>query len=143
VVDIARGATVYLDTNALIYLTEGSVAFKKSLEGFFQKAIAADARFITSELALTELLVHPIRDDNKPLLTAYNDLFEHFVEAVPITRAILVRAAELRAGSNKYRTPDAIHVATAEQANARVFVTGDDEIDIASPMVVHLLTGLE
>jgi predicted nucleic acid-binding protein len=139
-VDIARGAKVYLDTNALIYMTEGSVAFKKSLEGFFEKAIAVDARFVTSELALTEALVHPIRDKNEPLLSAYNDLFKHFVEALPITRVILIRAAELRAGAVKYRTPDAIHVATAEDAGVQVFVTGDSGIEILPPMSRYLLS---
>lgn len=138
-VDIARGATIYLDTNALIYMTEGSAAFKQSLEEFFKQAIAATAQFVTSELALTEALVHPIRDNNKVLLEAYNDLFEHFVEARPITRGLLIRAAELRAGARKYRTPDAIHVATAEDAGAQLFVTGDSGIDILLPTHRYLL----
>ena len=140
-VDIARGATVYLDTNALIYLTEGTAAFKKSIEEFFKKAAAVDAQLITSELAITEVLVHPIRDSNEALLSAYNELFERFVRALPINRAILVRAAELRAHLSKYRTPDAVHVATAEQAEAQFFVTGDDRIDVPAPMTLYLLSG--
>lgn len=88
-VDISRGATVYLDTNVLIYMTEGAAAFKKSLEVFFKKAIAAEAQFVTSELAFMEVLVRPIRDKNESLLVAYNDLFERFVKALPINRAIL------------------------------------------------------
>jgi predicted nucleic acid-binding protein len=139
-VDVSRGASVYLDTNALIYMTEGSAAFRKSLEFFFKKAIAAEAQFVTSELALTEVLVHPIRDKNESLLVAYNDLFERFVKALPINRAILVRAAELRAQTLKFRTPDAIHVATAEQAGVQFFVTGDDGIDIPRPIIRYLLS---
>lgn len=139
-VNIVRGATMYLDTNVLIYMTEGSVAFKKSLEVIFTQAIAANARFVTSELAITEVLVHPLRGNNQSLLTAYNDLFENFVDALPISRAILVRAAELRAASLKYRTPDAIHVATAEHVGATIFITGDVGIDIPSTMIRHLLS---
>ena len=139
-VDIARGAAVYLDTNALIYMTEGSAAFKKSFEVFFKKAIAAEARFVTSELTLTEMLVHPIREKNESLLVAYNDLFEHFVNAPPIDRAILIRAAELRAQTLRLRTPDAIHVATAEQAGVQFFVTGDDRIEIPPPIILYLLS---
>ena len=138
-VDIARGATIYLDTNVLIYMTEGSAAFKRRLEKFFEQAVDAAARLVTSELALTEALVHPIRDNNKKLLEAYNDLFEHFVDARPITRRMLIRAAELRAGPRKYRTPDAIHIATAEDASAQLFVTGDSGIEIALPMRRYLL----
>ena len=40
---IETGATVYLDTNALIYMTEGSAAFKASIEGFVQSASSAQA----------------------------------------------------------------------------------------------------
>lgn len=138
-VDIARGAAIYLDTNALIYMTEGSEAFKRRLEGFFEQAVSAAAQLITSELALTEALVHPIRDNNKKLLEAYNDLFEHFVDARPVTRRILIRAAELRAATRKYRTPDAIHIATAEDVRAQLFVTGDSGIDIVLPMRRYLL----
>ena len=138
-VDIARGATIYLDTNALIYMTEGSAAFKRHLEKFFEQIVDATARLVTSELALTEVLVHPIRDNNRKLLEAYNDLFEHFVNARPITRRMLIRAAELRAGPRKYRTPDAIHIATAEDAGAQLFVTGDSGIEIVLPMRRYLL----
>ena len=138
-VDIARGATIYLDTNALIYMTEGSAAFKRRLEIFFEQAVDAAARLVTSELALTEALVHPIRDNNKKLLEAYNDLFEHFVDARPITRRMLIRAAELRAGPRKYRTLDAIHIATAEEASAQFFVTGDTGIEVILPMRRYLL----
>lgn len=138
-VDVARGATIYLDTNALIYMAEGSAAFKRRLEKFFEQAVDAAARLVTSELALTEALVHPIRDNNKKLLEAYNDLFEHFVDARPITRRMLIRAAELRAGPRKYRTPDAIHIATAEDAGAQLFATGDSGIEIVLPMRRYLL----
>lgn len=138
-VDIARGATIYLDTNALIYMTEGSAAFKRHLEKFFEQIVDATARLVTSELALTEVLVHPIRDNNRKLLEAYNDLFEHFVDARPITRRMLIRAAELRAGPRKYRTPDAIHIATAEDVGAQLFVTGDSGIEIVLPMRRYLL----
>lgn len=139
-VDIARGATVYLDTNVLIYMTEGAAAFKKSLEVFFKKAIAAEAQFVTSELAFMEVLVRPIRDKNESLLVAYNDLFERFVKALPINRAILIRAAELRAEKLKFRTPDAIHVATAEQAGAQFFATGDDGIEVPPPIILYLFS---
>ena len=104
-----------------------------------EQVVDATARLVTSELALTEALVHPIRDNNKKLLEAYNDLFEHFVDARPITRRMLIRAAELRAGPRKYRTPDAIHIATAEDAGAQLFVTGDSGIEIALPMRRYLL----
>ena len=138
-VTIAAGASVYLDTNALIYITEGSAAFKASMEGLLREALAVKATLVTSELALTEVLVAPMRDRNRALLDAYSELFDAFVKAVPVERAILMRAAQLRADTIRLRTPDAIHLATAQFVGAALFVTGDARISVSSPMVRRLL----
>lgn len=132
-------ATVYLDTNALIYLTEGSAAFKTSLQEILQAALAAKARLVTCELAITEVLVAPLRQQNAVLIAAYNELFESFVEAVPIEREMLIRAAQLRAATPRLRTPDAIHLAAAQSLEAVVFVTGDADIVVNPPMQRYLL----
>jgi predicted nucleic acid-binding protein len=119
---------VHLDTNVLIYMTEGNAAHRAlSRQGFKQYA-AAQARLITSDLAFTEVLVRPIRDDDQELLRAYERLLSEFVEALPVGREVLFLAAKLRAESPAQRTPDAIHVATAMLAKADVFVTGDKGI---------------
>lgn len=86
------------------------------------------------------VLVAPIRDHDTALIAAYDELFESLVVAVPIDRRILVRAAQLRADTTRLRTPDAIHLATAERLDAEVFVTGDAGIVVNAPMVRHLLT---
>ncbi len=56
-ISIVTRATVYLDTNALIYLTAGSVEFKARIETFLRRAVDAQARLATSEWAITEVLV--------------------------------------------------------------------------------------
>lgn len=136
----AAGATVYLDTNVLIYITEGTDGFKARIEAFLREALAARAHLVTSELAIAEVLVVPIRKQNEIILAAYNELFESFVQAVPVERSILVRAAQLRAGTARLRTPDAIHLATAGHLGAAAFVTGDASIPVSPPLVRHLLT---
>ena len=136
---IASGDTVYLDTNALIYLTEGTEAFRSGLEPLLRTASSAQARLVTSELAITEVLVAPLRHRDDALIAAYDELFESFVTAVPITRSVLVRAARLRAATQRLRTPDAIHLAAALDLAAQWFVTGDAGITVPSPMRRHLL----
>ena len=131
---IERGATVYLDTNALIYLTEGDPALKASIAGFISEIDRADSRIVTSELAYTELLVIPFRTGNVKLIEAYDLLLRTLVLPLPIGREELLLAAKLRATSRKLRTPDAIHLATAILSDTNVFVTGDREIDIPAPM---------
>lgn len=127
---LPSGATVYLDTNPLIYLTEGSPAFKERISGLFAKLHEARARLITSELALTETLVHPLRKDDAQLVAAYDRLFRELVNPLPVSREVLLLAAKLRAQSPKLRTPDAIHIATAVLAKAYAFVSNDKGLGV-------------
>ncbi len=136
---IKPGATVYLDANVVIYLTEGNPAFKATIEGLFAEIEQAGARIITSELTYTEVLVVPFRTGNAELAKAYERLMETLVEPLPIRRNDLFLAAKLRASTPKLRTPDALHLATAMLAEADFFVTGDAGINVLAPMQRYLL----
>jgi predicted nucleic acid-binding protein len=125
---VKSGALVYLDTNILIYLSEGSAPDQQAFKAQFQHFEEAAVRFITSELTLGEVLVHPLRKGDEKLIALYENLFTDFVEPVPITREVLYTSAKLRAETPSQRMPDAIHVATALLAKAEVFVTGDKGI---------------
>jgi predicted nucleic acid-binding protein len=122
---VSAGATVYLDTNPLIYLTEGNPAFKASIDKLFVDFEAAQARFITSELAYTEALVLPLRNANAELVAAYERLFDTLVHPLPVSRQVLIFVAQLRAETPSLKTPDAIHLATATLAKADGFVSAD------------------
>ncbi len=135
---LKQRAKVYLDTNILIYLTEGTPAQKAAMKDLFAMFEAAEAEFITSELAYTEVLVLPLRQQDGDLILAYEHLFDHFVEALPVSRDALYLAAKLRAETPSQKTPDAIHVATATLAQADAFVTGDAGIrNIPPSMRLH------
>ncbi len=122
---VKAGATVYLDTNPLIYLTEGNPAFKASIEKLFTEFEKAQAQFLTSELALTEVLVLPLRRHDTGLVAIYERLFDTLVQPLPVSREVLIYAAQLRADTPSLRMPDAIHLATATLAKADAFVSGD------------------
>lgn len=139
-VTIAQGATIYLDTNALIYLTEAVPQFKARLDRVLRGTQTARAGLATSELAITEVLVGPLRARNQLLIAAYDEMFDAFVEAIPVERSMLIRAAQLRASSPQLRSPDAIHLATAEQLGAQAIVTGDAALAVSPPMERYLLT---
>lgn len=131
---IKPGATVYLDTNAIIYLTEGNPDFKASIEGLFVEIERAGARLVTSELTFTEVLVLPFRVGNDELVAAYERLLDTLIEPIPLGRQELFLAAKLRANTPKLRTPDSLHLATAILVGADVFVSGDTGIDVPAPM---------
>lgn len=109
---IRPGATVYLDTNAIIHLTEGNPDFKASIEWLFVEIERVGARLVTSELTSTEVLA-PFRAGNDELVAAYERLLETLIEPIPLGRRELFMAAKLRANTPTLRTPDALHLATA------------------------------
>jgi predicted nucleic acid-binding protein len=80
---------------------------------------------VTSRLSVLECKVRPLRDNNAALLATYDAFFsaEHLILA-DVDARVIERAAQLRA-SYRFRTPDAIHLATAIERGAAVFLTGD------------------
>ena len=122
---IARGAFVYLDANILIRMTEGLPDDQNVIHAALLPYVEAQAVFVTSELTLTEVLVHPIRLKNQARIERYNRLMTEFVETLPVSRDVLLTAATLRADFPALRTPDAIHTATAILTKASAFLTGD------------------
>lgn len=122
---VARGASVYLDANILIRMTEGVEEERNALHAVLSEYVALGAVFITSELTFTEVLVHPIRFKRQDRIERYHRLLSEFVEPKPVSREVLLTAARLRADLPSLRTPDAIHTATALVAKAPVLITGD------------------
>lgn len=80
---------------------------------------------VSSELALMECLVGPLKSGDTALANAYEQLFQQpQTRLLPITQLILREAARVRA-TTKLRTPDALHVATSQQAGCVLFVSND------------------
>jgi predicted nucleic acid-binding protein len=86
---------------------------------------------VASSVSLTEILVKPIREGNLTLEKQYKLLFSHFpnLNILPIDNMVAERAAYLR-GKYNIKTPDALIVATALVANADLFITNDQRLEI-------------
>jgi predicted nucleic acid-binding protein len=95
---LAGARLVALDTPTFIYLIERHPIFFPAVEPIFQAIDAGSVQAATSVLTLLEVLV-------KPIETKATTLADH-----------------------GFRTPDSIHLATAEIAGADVFVTNDDKL---------------
>lgn len=136
------GSLVYLDTAPIIYAVEKHINFWPLLEPFWIDVGSGAINIVTSELTLLEVLVAPIRLDNEPLIDAYQEIFSSKgIEPIPIDTGILRHAARLRATQN-FKTPDAIHAATAMLSNCHHFVSNDEGFRRLSAIDVTILSDL-
>jgi predicted nucleic acid-binding protein len=117
---------VYFDSNALIYSVETHPTYWHLLEPVWLAAQQGTLTIVTSELAIVETLVGPLRSGDALLIGAYQDLYQSpDVLLLPISTGILRESARLRAQIASFRTPDAIHGATALASGCTMFLTND------------------
>jgi predicted nucleic acid-binding protein len=126
---LRRHRRVALDTCIFIYQWEASPRYSPLTDRIFsslEQSKQSDLAAVTSTVTMTELLVHPYRDDD---VVRVNELFALLstypnLEWVAPNLEIAARAAEIRA-LDRLRTPDALQAATAVHSNATAFVTND------------------
>ena len=95
---------------------------------------------MTSLIARLESRVLPVRTQNQRLLEHYEYLFfRSGLRVLAITPQVIERATAIRA-SHGFRTPDAIHLATALEAGADAFLTGDRALAKCPGLNVELLS---
>ena len=116
---------IYLDANGFIYSVERVEPYRALLAPMWRQAQAGVFNIVSSELALLETLVKPLREGNTVLEALFRRLFDANEDSlIPATRALWEEAARLRAVTG-LRTPDARHAATALRARCTLFVTND------------------
>jgi predicted nucleic acid-binding protein len=123
---VPASGVVYVDANAVIYRGERIEPYLTASAPLWDAVDAGRARIVTSELTLLEVLVKPMREGKTALVAFYRQLVLGTVgfTALPLTRPILEKAAELRA-FHALKTPDAIHAATALSSSCVELVTND------------------
>lgn len=136
----ATGA-VYFDANAFIYGVEKIEPYASVLTSFWSSANSGRIEIVSSELSLLETLVKPLRERDSVAEQTYRALYFESVEVrlIPISVGILERAAQIRAETG-LRTPDAIHVATALDVGAALFVTNDPAVTRVTALRFGLLS---
>jgi len=130
-------ADAYLDACCFIYLTEGAVAWRAAVESRL-KGLPGTSGLVTSRLSRLECRSKPLRDRNAALLAQY-DAALATTRIVDVSAAIIERATEIRARYG-FRSPDAIHLATAIDEGADVFVTGDAALGRCAEITVDVLS---
>ena len=117
---------IFIDTAPLIYLIEGEEDFANIVEKQLNQWITAGQNLATSTLTLLELLVAPMRQQNKRLVQKYRALLQDLLSEplIPLSEAVSEMAAQIR-GVNGLKTPDSIQLATALYSGADIFYTND------------------
>jgi predicted nucleic acid-binding protein len=129
---VELSGTCYIDTSVLIQIVEHANRATREQVAFADAVSSRQVLAFSSDLTLSECLVHPFRDRNEVLAQLYVDVFEleSDINPLPVTRDILVEAARQRS-LLKVKTPDAIHIATAKLAGCECFVTNDQKLAAA------------
>ncbi|HSF48619.1 MAG TPA: PIN domain-containing protein [Burkholderiales bacterium] len=142
--DLADGERVYLDANVFIYAFEGFPAFLPVLTALFARMDRGELSAVTSELTLAEVLVKPLQDGNDFLRQRYEETLKSSsaLAVIPVSRAVLSRAAWLRARHETLKMPDAIHLATALAAGCNRFLTNDYCLAALPGIAVAMLSDL-
>ncbi|MBX9788820.1 MAG: PIN domain-containing protein [Pirellulales bacterium] len=124
--DSLRGSIVAVDSAPFIYLIEEHPSFLPIVEQFFAAVESGSIHYVTSSITITEVLVHPYRQNRHDLVARYRSILSTSsdVAVYPVVSDIADSAARLRAAHN-LRTPDAIQLATALMAKATAFLTND------------------
>ena len=121
---------IAIDTAPFIYFPEQHPNHFILIQSIFNYVLRENIEIITSTLALTELLVKPIRAENVYLQREYRNIVMNTQNISPIiiNADIAIKATELRAKYN-LKTPDALHLATA-------IVSGADESAAAKKKIM-------
>lgn len=116
---------IYLDANVVIRLVEGDAATRSPLVARLAASLGVADSLVTSRLTRLECRSKPLRSGDLATLAQF-EVFFAGVELVlyDVSAAVIEKATDLRARYN-LKTPDALHYATAVEAGASVFLTGD------------------
>jgi predicted nucleic acid-binding protein len=109
----------------LIYAVEKVEPYATLLGPVWQAGKARAARLISSELLIIETLTGPLKQGDRALIDAYEQVLAGSdIELLPVSATVLKQGATLRA-TYGLKTPHAIHAATALQAGCSMFITND------------------
>jgi len=130
---------IYLDACIVIYFVEEHPLFGDVVRQSIEKA--SYRKFCISPLTELECLVVPLRTGNHLLVAHYEEFFKNQI-ILTIEAKVYRLAADLRA-HHRLKTPDALHLATAQYHHCTEIWTNDNRLNnAASSMAINLFSEL-
>jgi predicted nucleic acid-binding protein len=116
----------YLDACIVIYWVENHSTYAPRIQERITKL--GNANFAINHLVIAESLVMPLRQNNTSLIKRFEAFFDSCI-VLPMPKEVFLNAAQLRAKFTCLKTPDALHLATAQFYDCKQFWTNDDNLD--------------
>jgi predicted nucleic acid-binding protein len=136
-----RRRLIALDSCVLIYALEGHDKFGALAKHVMKRVQQGRNQAVLSTLALLEAQVGPYRQGDLQTAHHYYSWLTRLANCrwVALTYEIADLAAQLRA-ERRLNVPDAIHLATAVESRAEVFITNDTALPLI-PEIAYLILG--
>lgn len=133
----ARGS-VYVDANVVIYAIEKIDPYASLLAPLWLRASEHSLTIMTSELTWLETLTKPLKDGNHTLAERYRTFLQApEMRLVSVSLSLWEEAAQLRGLG--FKTPDALHAATALRSACELFLTNDKAFSRVPNLPVTIL----
>jgi len=133
-----------IETAPFIYFVERHPTYLPKVRDIFRQIDQGKFEGVSSMITLVEVLTQPLKMGNSTLEMEYRNILmrsRHF-SLLPISVGIAERAAQLRAHYN-LKTPDALQVFAAIDAQCDAFLTNDLGLKRVQEINVLLLDELE
>jgi predicted nucleic acid-binding protein len=138
-----RGKLIAVDTSPFIYFIEQYPGYVERVRPFFRAVDNGEISVNTSSITLTEVLVVPLRKDDVSMFEQYTQILlrSRNISTVEVSNEIAAEAARIRS-RYKFKTPDALHLATAVVGGADAFLTNDARISRVAPLEILFVDDL-
>jgi predicted nucleic acid-binding protein len=134
---IPKGALVTLDSAPIIYFLQDHPAFARFIAPVFDAADRGDLGIVISAITLAEVLTGPLQAKDEVLAARYRETLTRSSgwQLWPVDEEVAVTAARLRA-EHRFRTPDAIQIATTIASRSHALLTNDKQLRKVTGIVV-------
>jgi len=131
---------VYLDSMIFIYQLAKDARYSLFTNQLLQAIENKKMKAVCSSLLFAETLVPAFRANRIDLAEQTKLLFLSFpnLEILPVTNEISTLSAQIRAEYN-FKTPDALHLATAFVSGCKIFITNDKALQKVRGIEVFVL----
>lgn len=130
---------IYLDSNVVIRLVEGDALARAPLVARLASSLGVAGSLTTSRLTRLECRSNLLRAGDTATLAQFDVFFSGVeISMIDVTASVVELATKIRAKYN-LKTPDALHYASAMEAGASVFLTGDRVFARCSDVALEIL----